>query len=203
MGVENAYRIADAAMTEPYQFCITSGFAGSLREGHAVGDILAADAVQLIGSSKTQTCSRNLVFAARQDGADEVKLLLTSDHVVRTVEEKKQLQPFADAVDMESFGVLSAANAHKVPGVAIRVISDSATHDLPAAVNTAVDEFGRVRIGGGVSFNFLPPFLFTALARRGGKNKNTAPPPPPFFWAVISKGSFFSHSPPPPTLPGG
>src|SRR2546430_5145857 len=30
---------------------------------------IAADAVQLIGSSKTQTCSRNLVFAARQDGA--------------------------------------------------------------------------------------------------------------------------------------
>src|SRR6266480_1641362 len=68
MGVENAYRITDAVMTEPYQFCITSGFAGSLRESHAIGDILAADAVQLIGSSKTQTCSRNLVFAARQDG---------------------------------------------------------------------------------------------------------------------------------------
>jgi len=200
MGVENAYRITDAVMTEPYQFCITSGFAGSLRESHAIGDILAADVVQLIGSSKTQTCSRNLVFAARQDGAAEVKLFLTSDHVVRTVDEKKQLQPFADAVDMESFGVLSAASAHKVPGVAIRVISDSATHDLPAVVNTAVDEFGRVRIGGVVRYIARHPLQLPALVRLGRNSKTAAEALAHFLEAYIKKLSFFTHGRPPEEL---
>src|SRR5882762_4980858 len=52
MGVENAYRVTDAVMKEPYQFCITAGFAGALKETHSVGDILVADAVQLISNSK-------------------------------------------------------------------------------------------------------------------------------------------------------
>src|SRR5256885_5933786 len=197
MGVENAYRITDAVMTEPYQFCITHGFAGSQKESQAIGDIPAADSVQLIGRSKTQACSRNLVFAARQDGAAEVKLFLTSDHVVRTVEEKKQLQPFADAVDMESFGVLSAANAHKVPGVAIRVISDSATHDLPAVVNTAVCGFGRVRLSWGVCYIARPPLQFPALVPLGRNSKTAAEIPAHFLEAHIKKLSFFTSRRPP------
>jgi nucleoside phosphorylase len=200
MGVESAYRITEAVITEPYQFCITSGFAGALRETHSVGDILAADAVQMIGNSKTQPCSRNLVFAARQDGATEVKLFLTADHVVRTVEEKKQLQPFADAVEMESFGVLSAANARKVPGVAIRVISDSARHDLPAVVNTAVDEFGRVSVSGVVRYIARHPLQLPALVRLGRDSRTAAEALAHFLEAYIKKLSFFTHGRPPEEL---
>jgi len=200
MGVDKAYRTTDAVMTEHYQFCITAGFAGSLKETHAVGDILAADAVQLIGSSKTQTCSRNLVFAARQDGAAEVGLFLTADHVVRTVAEKKQLQPFADAVEMESFGVLSAAKAHKVPGVAIRVISDSVWHDMPAVVNTAVDEFGRVSISGVVRYIARHPLQLPALVRLGRDSKTAAEALAHFLEAYIKRLSFFTHGRPPEEL---
>jgi len=138
MGVENAFRVANKLLSEPYQVCITAGFAGALQEAHAVGHILVADAVRELGKSKTLSCGRNLVYAAAADGALRVKLFLTSDHVVRTAEEKKALAPFADAVEMESFGVLTAAAAHQRSAVAIRVISDLMTTDMPAIVDTAV-----------------------------------------------------------------
>jgi adenosylhomocysteine nucleosidase len=200
MGVDNAYQATDVVLKEPYQFCITSGFAGSLKEEHSVGDILVADAVQLIGNRKTQQCSRNLVFAARQDGAAKVKLFLTADHVVRTAEEKKQLRPFGDAVEMESFGVLSAASAHRLPGVAIRVISDSARRDMPAIVNTAVDESGRVRIGGIVRYVVRHPLQLPAIVRLGRDSRTAAEALTHFLEAFIKKLSFFTHGQPPQEL---
>ena len=64
MGTGNAARVADVVMKQPYQFCITAGFAGALGERHFVGDILVAESVQELGKSKTLQCSRNLVYAA-------------------------------------------------------------------------------------------------------------------------------------------
>src|SRR5262249_2791295 len=99
MGVENAGRVSGAAMQAGrYEFCISAGFAGALSDKLAIGDVLVADGVQQVGKSKTLQCSPNLVHAARNDGAKQVKLFLTSDHVVRTVEEKTQLAPFGGAV---------------------------------------------------------------------------------------------------------
>jgi adenosylhomocysteine nucleosidase len=200
MGVANAYRVTNAALQEPYQFCITSGFAGSLKETHAVGDVLVAEAVQLLDKSKTQSCSSNLVHAASQDGAAQVKLFLTCDHVVRTVAEKKQLQPFADAVEMESFGVLSAAHAHKLPGVAIRVISDSVRHDMPAIVSTAVDDDGHVSIGGVVRYIASHPLQLPALIRLGRDSKTAAEALAHFLEAFIKKLSFAAGDWPPAEL---
>src|SRR5690349_25127451 len=91
MGAENAWHVADSVMHEPYQFCIAAGFAGALNEKHAVGDVLVADAIQKLGKSKTLSCSRNLVYAARDDGAKQVKLFLTADHVVKPQAEKARL----------------------------------------------------------------------------------------------------------------
>src|ERR1700756_5622466 len=95
MGIENAGRISEPLFEQPYQFCITSGFAGGLGEKHSVGDILVAESVQQLGKSKTLQCSRNLAYAARDDGAKLVKLFLTTNEVVSTPEQKKQLAPFA------------------------------------------------------------------------------------------------------------
>ena len=70
MGVENARRAASKAMKSSYQICISSGFAGGLGDKLRVGDILVAEAVQQLGKPKTLNCSRNLVYDARQDGAN-------------------------------------------------------------------------------------------------------------------------------------
>jgi adenosylhomocysteine nucleosidase len=200
MGVESAFRVAHLALAEPYQFCITSGFAGSLQQMHSVGQIVVADGVQCLGKAKTLQCGRNLVYAARADGARQVKLFLTSDHLVRTTEEKRQLAAFADAVEMESFAVLSAAAERQRPAVAIRVISDDLRNDMPAVVETAVDEQGRVRIRGVVRHIARHPLQLPALIRLGRDSKTAAEALAHFLEAFIKKLSFATHGWPPPEL---
>src|SRR6059058_6011812 len=124
MGMEKARHVTEIAMSVPHTICIASGFCGSLKPAHKVGDILAARAVQHLGKSKTIECSRNLFMAAYENQATEAKLFLTTDKVISTAEEKQRLAPFADAVDMESFATLSVAKEKNVSAAAIRVVSD-------------------------------------------------------------------------------
>lgn len=202
MGADNATSITNAvlAMKTPYQFCVSAGFAGALGDKYSIGDILVAEAVQKLGTSKTLPCSRNLVYAARADGANQVNLFLTSDHVVRTVEEKLQLAPFAGAVEMESFAIASVAHAHRLPVVAIRVISDTTERDMPVRIDTMVDEKGRVSIAGVVRQVVHHPLHLPALIRLGRESRTAAEALANFLEAFIKKLSFSSHGWPPPEL---
>jgi nucleoside phosphorylase len=200
MGMENARRISEAVLEQPYEFCITAGFAGALDEKHSVGDILVAEAVQELGKPKTLQCSRNLAYAARDDGAQLVKLFLTSSHVVSTSEEKNQLAPFADAVEMESFAIVASAQRHKKAVVAIRAISDSVRHDVPASVSTMVDDKGQVKIAGVVRYVARHPLQLPALIRLGRDSRTAAEALAHFLEAFIKKVSFSSHGWPPAEL---
>jgi len=200
MGIENARRAAEVAMSVPHTICIASGFAGSLKATHKVGDILAARAVQQLGKSKTIECSRNLFMAAYENQAIEAKMFLTTEKVVDTAEEKKQLAPFADAVDMESFATLSVAQQNNLPTVAIRVISDSFDEDMPADISTTVDERGRVKIGGVVKHLVSHPLQLPALIRLGRQSHTAAEALCHFLEAFIKELSFRSHRWPPPEL---
>jgi len=200
MGMENARRVSEALLDQPYQFCITTGFGGALSEKHSVGDILVAESVQELGKSKTLQCSRNLTYAARDDGAKLVKMFLTSNQVVSTVEEKKRLAPFADVVEMESFAIVTVAQRHKRAVVAIRVISDSVLHDVPVSVNTMVDEKGQVKIGGVVRYFARHPLQLPALIRLGRDSRTAAEALAHFLEAFIKKLSFSSHGWPPAEL---
>src|SRR5215813_4647154 len=200
MGAEKAFRVVNRLLTEPYQLCITCGFAGALKENHIVGRILVADAVQQVGMSKALACTRNLVRAAQSDGAARVNLFLSSDHVVRTMEEKRALAPFADAVEMESFGVLRAAAGQGKSAVAIRVVSDDARNDMPAIVDTAVDDKGNVKIARVARFVVRHPLQLPALIRLGRDSKTAAEALAHFLEAFIKKLSFATHGGPPPEL---
>jgi adenosylhomocysteine nucleosidase len=200
MGMENARRGAEVAMAAPHTICIASGFSGSLKETHKVGDVLAARAVQLLDKSKTIECSRNLFWAACVNGAIQAKMFLTTDKVIATAEEKQRLSPFADAVDMESFAILLAAKEKKLPVVAIRVVSDRFDEDMPANVDMTVDERGRVKIGGVVRHVASHPLQLPALIRLGRKSHTAAEALCHFLEAFINELSFRSHGWPPPEL---
>src|SRR5260370_39322276 len=200
MGMENARRAAESAMSVPHTVCIASGFAGSLRQVHRVGDILAARAVQHLGKSKIIECSRNLFMAAYENKALGAKMFLTTDKVIGTAEEKQQLAPFADAVDMESFATLSVAKQKSLSAVAIRVISDRFDEDMPADISTTVDERGRVKIGGVVKHVASHPLQLTALIRLGRQSHTAAEALSHFLEAFIQELSFRSHGWPPPEL---
>lgn len=193
MGSGNAHRVASVVMEQPYSICIAAGFAGALKPEHAIGTILAADAVQQIGKAKTMQSSRRLVFAAKNDGAVHAKMFLTSDSIIRSVQEKAKLAPFGDAVDMESFAILSTAHEHKISAVAIRVISDTSNRDMPIFLDAVVDDMGRVKIGGLVRKVVQHPIQLPALIRLGRDSRTAAEALAHFLEAYIKKLSFLTH----------
>jgi len=200
MGAANAHRAADAVISKDYSFCIAAGFAGALKPSVKVGDIVVAEKVQEADRGRSAVCARNLVWSAKRDGAIEIATLLTADHVVRTAEEKATLSPFAEAVDMESYSILAVAHAKKLPGMAIRVISESSSRDLPVQIDTMVDEEGRVRIGGVVRYVGRHPLTLPALVRLGRDSRTAADALAHFLEAYIKKLSFKTHGWPPPEL---
>jgi nucleoside phosphorylase len=199
MGAENAKRVATVAMTQPYSICIASGFAGALKAEYAVGSVLVAESVQQLGKSKMLMGSRNLVYAARDDGAKMIKLL-SSDHVVRTADEKAQLGPFAGAVDMESFAILSVAATHHLSAVAIRVVSDTSDGEIPVFVDAMLDNRGKLNASGIFRGIVRYPLQLPALIRLGRDSRTAAESLANFLEAFLKKLSFSSHGWPPPEL---
>jgi adenosylhomocysteine nucleosidase len=200
MGAANAQRVSGAVISKDYSFCIASGFAGALRSSVKLGDVVVAKKVQHEGCGGTVICAPNLWTRAFGDGAKPIEFLLTSNHVVNTAAEKARLSPFGEAVDMESFAILTTARSRKVPAVAIRVISDSFDRDLPVDIDTLVDEQGNVRIGGVVRYVAKHPLVVPALVRLGRESKTAAEALAHFLEAYIKKLSLATHGWPPPEL---
>jgi len=139
-------------------------------------------------------------MAAYENKAIEAKMFLTTGKVIGTAEEKRQLAPFADAVDMESFAILSVAKQKKLSAVVIRVISDRFDEDMPADISTTVDERGRVKIGGVVKLVAYHPLQLPALIRLGRHSRTAAEALSHFLEAFIKELSFRSHGWPPQEL---
>jgi adenosylhomocysteine nucleosidase len=193
MGPANAQRAAEAAMSVPHTICICSGFCGALKSEHHVGDILAARVVEQMGKNKTIQCSQGLVTNAWGDGAKHAQRFLSSEKIVATAEEKARLAPFADAVDMESFAILSVAHERKLSAVAIRVVSDRFDQDVPVDFSATVDEKGRVQIAGILQKVVFHPINIPALIRLGRESKTAAEGLANFLEAYIKKISLSTH----------
>ena len=94
-----------------FDFCISSGLAGALLPQYAAGDILAARRVRsrdihVDAGTNSLDCDNGLIAAAEACGARAVASFYTADHIVVTSAEKSRLSVSADAVDMESFGIV-------------------------------------------------------------------------------------------------
>jgi adenosylhomocysteine nucleosidase len=200
MGAENARRVADALLSKTYSYCIISGFAGALKSSVKLGDIVTSERVQHHVSSQTESCDHHLLTSACENGATRIATMLTTDHVVNSAAEKSRLSPFADAVDMESYAILHAANTKSVPAVVVRVISDSFDHDMPAELDTMVDPQGHVKVAGVVRYIAKHPLMVPALVRLGRDSKSAAEALTNFLESYINKLSSASHGNPPQTL---
>jgi hypothetical protein len=152
------------------------------------------------GPGGTTVCAQNLWTRAFADGAKSVETLLTADRVIGTADEKARLASFGEAVDMESFAILTVAHAKNISASVIRVISDSFDRDVPVDVDTMVDEKGNVSIGGVVRYVARNPLVIPALVRLGRDSKTAAEALAHFLEAHIKKMSFATHGWPPPEL---
>jgi len=122
MGPRRAAAAADAALTNtPPQWVITAGFAGGLNPAWQIGDVLS-DLDPLFPIAFPTTRSASFHCAA--------EVAVTSSRKAALHESVQ-----CDAVEMESGIIRSRCRDGSVPSATIRVISDTATEDLPLDFN--------------------------------------------------------------------
>src|SRR5579863_8358370 len=136
---------------DAFDCCISSGLAGGLQSNYGIGEILAArsvfsEAVPADGTNRVIQCSGALMSFAPESGAKIIEQFYSADHVISTAREKQALSAKADAVEMESFEILRAAQSAGIPAVAIRSISDTLDQDLPLDMRQILTDEGQVSI---------------------------------------------------------
>jgi adenosylhomocysteine nucleosidase len=153
--------------------CISSGLAGGLKPEHRPGDILAAKTISASATEKKIYCDPALVETAVACGA-KVTHFLSTDRVVVSSVEKRQLGLKADLVEMESAEVLSEAAAFGAKIVAIRAISDSVEEDLPLDFNRATTEEGDLSLSNVLGQVARNPSSIATLIRFGQQSRSAA-----------------------------
>ncbi len=159
MGWEHARTAALYALADDYDVCISSGFAGALAPAHRCGDVLASQSVGAERTAKAITCDREMVILAAEQGAAAVERFVCTRQLAAAPAEKAGLAAFGDAVEMESFPILSTSSAAGVRSVAIRAVSDEADFAMPFDFMRSADSRGGVRLRG----------VLGELARKPGK----------------------------------
>lgn len=180
IGPEAAFsKTCDFAWGEVIDLCITTGFAGALRPEYHVADVLVAREIvadetraKVFGTKIKST--QRLLEAAARCGARVVERFYSSPIAIRTAQEKVALGDFADAVEMESFEVLSEALAWMREGVAVRVVSDTADEDLPLDFNRVVNDEGELSVARLAGQVVRKPSAIPGLVRLGQRSGEAA-----------------------------
>jgi adenosylhomocysteine nucleosidase len=159
MGRDNAEKQVHRRLkSADYDLILTCGFAGGLNPYLSSGTVVYdCDADESLNAA---------LLAARACPAT----FHCSDRVAVTVAEKERLweQTRCDAVEMESQIIRAIARAHEIPSATVRVISDSATEDLPIDFNalmTADQRLNFFKLAGAI---MMSPSRIRGLMRLQG-----------------------------------
>lgn len=153
---------------------ISSGLAGALKDHVSVEQIVVPERVATLKDAAGFATSHELASLAERRGATAVKVLLTSDHIIATHEEKTRLAAFADVVDMESFHVVSEFSTQNMPVSVVRAISDRFDEDLPVDFARVLTHEGRVKPGALLGELVGHPSSIPGLVRFGQQSRNAA-----------------------------
>ena len=145
MGRPNAAMLGQFAKAADAEFAISSGTAGALSPELEVGDVIAPKRVGTFKDSTGIGIRPSLLSFAERRGAKAVDVLLTSDRVIDSAEEKMNLSYFGNAVDMESAYLMEWLATENIPAMTIRTISDDSDRDLPLNFEEVLTPKGRVR----------------------------------------------------------
>lgn len=167
VGPENARRAMAQALEEHPDLCISSGLAGGLRREHSRGAVLVAEQIRDGKTHRLVHADSAWIALAEREGAERVPSFYSSADLVITAEGKARLGRIANAVEMESYEVLSAALERGVPAVCIRAISDTVDENLPLDFSGFLDAQGQLRYSRLVAGLALGPRKIPAVLRLG------------------------------------
>lgn len=153
MGRERAKRAAHRLLGENADRLVSFGSAGALSPALKPGDLVIPEEVRGTGRSYTAHAVLPAPAIGRLSGKNITMhtgpLACAAEPVVSKAAKQALLaQTGAIAVDMESAGILDAAEQADVPVSVLRVITDSAEMALPAAILRRIDDFGRINVPG-------------------------------------------------------
>ncbi|REJ92616.1 MAG: 5'-methylthioadenosine nucleosidase [Planctomycetota bacterium] len=146
-GVTLAARATQAVIdAHTPNWVISAGFAGALQEEMRIGDLVIANEV---ANESGESLSVDMKMPEDRDRGLFVGRLMTAKQIVRTVDEKREIseRTGALAVDLESFAVARVCGENKQKFLAIRVISDDMSADLPPEVLSVFGSTGSIRAG--------------------------------------------------------
>ena len=167
IGAPDPRRLAETLLAGPADAVIVAGAAGGLKPRYRRGEVVVATRVKTTASSRLVAADDRMLALASQCGATVVDSFLTVDRMVLHAGEKMALGRDADAVDMESFVVVSEAARHGIPAVAIRVIADTAEEDLPLDLTSAIRPDGTISAPRAALHAVSRPARWPALVRAG------------------------------------
>jgi adenosylhomocysteine nucleosidase len=174
IGGENADKAMRTIPIEIHDVCISTGLAGALQANLKPGDIVVARTAETLDQKLRMESDSALVDFAVACGARAVNVSLTSEKIVATADEKQELSTSGSVVEMESSHVLTAAQKHYVPAVAVRAISDAADEDLPVDFGSIMDSHGHLKYAGLVKEVGLHPYRLAPLLKFAGQSRAAA-----------------------------
>ncbi|MBT4865759.1 MAG: 5'-methylthioadenosine nucleosidase [Planctomycetaceae bacterium] len=141
-------RRATQAMLDAHtpQWVVSAGFSGALLPEMKVGQIVMANSIVDTHGHELKV---DMKMPADPEHGLHVGRLVNTDEIVQTIAEKKRLaeETGAIAVDMESLAVAQICQERGIRFLAVRVISDDLSADLPDEVRTVIGTSGSARLG--------------------------------------------------------
>jgi adenosylhomocysteine nucleosidase len=157
MGFARARRATHALVdAHTPKWILSCGFSGALVPEVALGHVVMANA---ICDQHGNELTIDLNLPGNPKSGVHVGRLLTADDIVRRVDDKKQLaeKHQALAVDLESLAVAQVCRERGIRFMAVRVISDDLSADLPEEIMSLVGSTGSVRFGAALGAVFKRP----------------------------------------------
>lgn len=128
------------------RWIISCGFAGALQPGVKIGQMLVPNRFVTPGQPELHV---DVTMPHEPERGLYVGGLVTVDHIVHTVAEKKALgEEFQSVgVDMESYTIAEYCKKEHLRFFAVRTFSDDLSKDLPKEVLSLMGPTGAVRFG--------------------------------------------------------
>ncbi len=139
-------RIEPFLDSQPFEFLISSGFAGGVDPSLGVGHLLLAQnfsdpALLARAQALLSPVGRDSVEPGQSPIAVQLARLATVDRIIENAAERERFahEHNAAAVDMETGWIAQACAARKIPMLSLRVISDTTAAPFPAPPSVLFD----------------------------------------------------------------